>query len=307
MKANVIIHPGFMKSATSTLQVNLFEKHENIIAIGRPFYHNKSSLIRQEIGRIKGIGYKEGIVKSIRDEIMMESVNKEDCVVWSDETLVQNAYTRYEIAKRMKSIFPEAKIIFTIRNQISAIESYYGNHGRVLRKVPVPYDGKFVSINNWLEYAYRYIESSFLGTVDYFNTIQIYRDIFGSDNVHIFLFEEMVNDLPIFSDRMANVLSLDFHSVYSLLKGQHEHKRASERFVTYTKIRSSILHNIKLRELSFLNPIRKRIYSYINGGNAHSATISKDWIERLNKIYKDGNKKILEDTKLPLDKYRYPL
>ena len=41
---NIIIHPGFGKTGTTSLQYNLFDKHDHFINIGYPTFDNNGYL-----------------------------------------------------------------------------------------------------------------------------------------------------------------------------------------------------------------------------------------------------------------------
>ena len=51
-----------------------------------------------------------------------------------------------KILDNLKNLFPDAKVIFTIRDQVSAIKSHYANHGRLIRGLPKPYSGIKLSL-----------------------------------------------------------------------------------------------------------------------------------------------------------------
>ena len=99
------------------------------------------------------------------------------------------------IAAQLARHFPEAHIVFTIRSQFDAIESYYGNHRRILKNVPAPFAGNFVNFENWLEYSWANWSKYFLGLCDYHRAIDLYRRLFGANQVHLLPFGRRLRQL----------------------------------------------------------------------------------------------------------------
>ena len=51
--------------------------------------------------------------------------------ILSDETLGNACFKNQNLILRLKEIFPNARIFFTIRNQLDSIKSYYASQGRI--------------------------------------------------------------------------------------------------------------------------------------------------------------------------------
>lgn len=90
----VFIHPGFGKSETTSLQENIFSKHEQIISLGRPWNDNNFKICKQ-IKNLEGINYNPDAVLTLVKGVLEGhgSLNNK-CIVLSDETLLSNAYMR---------------------------------------------------------------------------------------------------------------------------------------------------------------------------------------------------------------------
>jgi len=305
---HIFIHPGFGKSGTTTIQENIFGKHDQILSIGRP-YSDLNSKIRKEIGKIEGLNYNAEIVASLVESAFdVVDASKNKCIVLSDETLLSNAYMRNTIANRLRVMFQNAHIIFTIRNQIKALESYYGNHGRVLKGVPDPFNGRYVSLDNWLSYAYKNKETTYLGLINYYETIGMWEKIFGSDHVHVFLFEEFVSNKKSFSEKLSKLLSIDEEQTYSLITEKWNNSRDPGRAVAYTRIREKILPGVSIRSIvPFGNILQQWFTNYLSKGKGVKVEISSDWRKCLSDYYREGNSQLMKTKGLPLDKYGYPI
>lgn len=307
-EGNIFIHPGFGKSGTTTIQDSIFGNHDEILSMGRP-YSDLNAKIRKEISKIEGIDYNSERVALLVDAVINKlEAPRHKCVVWSDETLLSNAYMRSTVVKRLSSLFKDANIIFTIRNQFKALESFYSNHGRVLKRVPEPFGGRHVSLLSFLSYAFEHKETTYVGLIDYDATIKMYEEIFGKDRVHVFLFEEFVNDKKGFSERLSRMLSINEEQTYALLANKWSNNRDSGRRLAYKRLREKFLPGVSLKSMvPFGNLFYQWFRNYLSRGKRVRVEIPRDWQERLTDLYKGGNLHLMEMRALPLDKYGYPL
>ena len=89
-----------------------------------------------------------------------------------------------EIAQRTKRTFPDARIVLTIRNQVEWLRTHY----RVFIGLLPPRRHRFSDFLTTLE------GQLVLHGGHYHRTIEAYFDLFGRDNVHVALFEDIRDD-----------------------------------------------------------------------------------------------------------------
>lgn len=298
----LIIHPGFEKTGTTTLQETVFRSHPEIFNIGRPF--NASG---------KKLGDLLHVPKEEYDDTTLEKIAKDvktstKTIVLSDEHLAKNFYMRSTVAARLFQHFPDAQIIFTIRNQIRAIESYYGNHGRVLKNVPAPFAGKFVTLENWLEYSWNNWTMSFLGLCDYNRTISIYRHLFGQDQINVLLFEQLRDDIPAFAEAVSDILQLDPALILRMLSSKIANPRDSVQSVIYSRWREKFPARLSImRLIPFGSQLQRSFHQRLRQGRPFHVPVPLPWNVRLGTVYAEGNKEIAKDFGLPLARYGYPM
>ena len=298
----LIIHPGFEKTGTTTLQEAVFASHPDIFNLGRPF--DPFSKKFGELLYAPDLEYDDLAFSKMAEHVK----TSKKIPVLSDEHLPKNAFMRGTIATRLISHFPEARVMFTIRNQLHAIESYYGNHGRILKNVPAPFSGKFVTLENWLEYSWNNWPTSFLGLCDYNSTITLYRRIFGNDRVNVLLFEQLRDDVEKFGEAIAELLRLDAPSIVKMLSGKIRNPRDSARSVMYSHWRQQLFPGVSIaRLIPFGLQLRRVFHQNLERSGRFHVPISYPWTDRLNIAYARGNKEIARDFGLPLAQYGYPL
>ena len=302
----MIIHPGFLKTATTTLQQHLFSAHPELFFLGAPHRSELYTQMTAGFRRIEEVDYDE---QKLRTLISSALENKPiDAVpILSSESFTANVYLLKPIAQRLRVFFPEARIIFTIRHQLHVVRSFYARHGRVLTNVPAPYTDRHVTFENWLPHAYRNWPISILGVFDYHRTIQIYERVFGREYIHVFLFEEFVHNQDVFVSRLAEVLSVDAPTARRLLSGKHIHAQESRRAVLYDRFIKRFIPGSWLKPLlPYTTRLRASKRSFLERGHPEKTSIPPKWVPCLKELYESGNRTLAREYNLPLAQYDYP-
>ena len=124
---NEFIHIGCPKTATTTLQNNLFAQHPEIASIGKPYDSREGELATQMYSLIT----KDDVnfdfnrcQQAISREKKSKYVDGVRVTMLSEEKIFVSPSFE-EAARRLKKLFPTAKIIVTIRNQLDLIVSWY--------------------------------------------------------------------------------------------------------------------------------------------------------------------------------------
>jgi hypothetical protein len=299
----MIIHPGFIKTGTTSLQDFLLFAHPQVYALGHPHRSALDVRISQALHRIEGF---DDDPEELRNALAMSlDACPTDCVpVLSNETLTGDPSQTATIARRMHHHFPEARILFTIRRQEDMVRSFYGRHGRVLVNTPAPYGNRHVSFEAWLEHAHRNLPDGILGVAHYARTIEIYRTLFGAERISILLLEEWVADEEVFADRLSTILGIDAASTRQLLRNRRTHGQETVRYVHYDRFRKRFPAAGRL--MSHLpTGIRAFGGGILKGGGTQRVEFPPGWTERLQNLYRRGNQELMERYALPLREYGY--
>lgn len=88
------------------------------------------------------------------------------------------------IAKRIKSILPETKILISLRNQVDWLRSNYLYH---LNQLPS-------QRKKFSDFIKTFEGKNALTSIEYDQTLKTYFDIFDQENVHVILLEEFSED-----------------------------------------------------------------------------------------------------------------
>jgi hypothetical protein len=299
----MIIHPGFIKTGTTSLQDFLLFVHPRIHAFGHPHGSDVDVRVSRALRRIEGF---DDDPQELREALAAALDARPDgrVPVLSDETLTADPHLTASVARRLHDHFPQARILFTIRRQEDMIRSFYGRHGRVLVNVPVPYRDRHVRFAAWLEHAWRNRPAGVLGVADYQRTIDIYRALFGAERISVLLLEQWMADPRAFADRLSTLLGIDAPTTRHLLGHRRTHGQETSRYVLYDRLRKRF--PIAGRMAALLpRGVRTLGSGFLTQGGTQRAEFPPGWPEKLGDLYREGNRKLAEQYALPLRDFGY--
>ena len=216
---NTLIHIGYHKTGTTFFQDIVFRNHPNVRLIDR-------SEVQKVFLRIGSFSFNPDAAakwfSGQKDDIHSEK----DWLVISDEELSGNIHTggnggylAKEMAERLFSVLPDAQISIHIRNQYEMIESVYRQY---VKKGGTFNIKKYLFDNDG--FNHRFPQFSF-EHFEYEKLVKYYMSLFGKENIHIFIYEEMRNNIDTFLEKYF--LELQMPVVKDII--QTGKKRVNER------------------------------------------------------------------------------
>ena len=202
----MLIHIGYPKSGSTSLQ-EFFEasKFFNLVASRTLNDKNVNDFIKY-LTQCDSINYDSRYASSLyhkANENCSSSVNKIDVISEEIFTAGGICYSdRGLMAHRLKDLFDDAKILVIIRNQFSIIKSRYMHNPTNINALP-SFD-KPLTFQDWFHQSALESERSYLGTYDYSKLVKYYQNIFGTKNVYVGLFEELVTNPNQFFHDLLN-------------------------------------------------------------------------------------------------------
>ncbi|MBN1797230.1 MAG: sulfotransferase domain-containing protein [Spirochaetales bacterium] len=320
----VVIHIGYSKAASSTLQKNLFARHSELNNLGsyptqvlgklsapvdKPCEYLTNPYLKEfykKIYMLDGIDYSFSGITDIFNKQIKPLLDKKKINIFSHERLSSVVFStadRALRAQRLKQFFPKAKIIIIIRNQLDIILSQYRDQPFNPHNFKI---GKPLSLNRWLLAALEIEGVSYLKSLKYYELIKTYKNLFGEKNVGVFLFEDVVCDVKSFSTQLSDFIGISAEETFELLKNKKENIGMSKYFSIYRKIKRNLFPNVKLK--SIVSPaVRGAILSLLKQGKKEKYRINSDLKTKLINFYASSNRKLISDFKIKIDTYSYPL
>lgn len=287
------------------LQVNLFAQHSQIHSIGLKSGIKLPAFYAE---LFKPYGYFDaGAFQAICADLPVHATKT---TVLSNGGLVYDYKLRAHIAERLKVAFPDSRVLFTIRNQLTAVQANYGTAMRNLRPAPAPYSGRHVKFDDWLRYEIAMNYELWLGAFDYENCIKVYEAVYGQGNICVLLMESLKDNFDTYVASLASFLNVDGSETAHLLGQKPKNLRRSRKSVIVKRFREAIPIKISFHKFlpervrDALRPFYERM---ILTGKGYSPEYDPELKRLLIEHYRPGNRKLAGRYGLDLARYGYPL
>lgn len=199
----VTLHIGLMKTATTMLQSTVFPHTPGLTYRGKPL-----PALARPIRAITTLDDEDWtrVLPEVEEAFRRDLGRPGPGVLISEEEFsiggeFDSRADRVAIAGRLHHLFPQASVILVVRNQLTALASLYAY---VVGGMPEP-----PSFRDWLDHHGRAtVPGRGLDLFDYAALIRLYTERFGSDRVHVLLYEDLVRDRAAFLRQICRVLRL---------------------------------------------------------------------------------------------------
>ena len=318
-KLDFILHIGYHKTGTTFLQKSVFPNTPQLLYLGRTWISNKLDDFFFDFNFTNDFDF-DNISMSNRfsniiDEIIIEKkidLSKKKAVLISHESLHSGSdYFGSRIKEqscRLKKVFPNAKIIISIRNQARMIESNYTNY--------INHGGK-LTFNNFF-YKSNYIRE-LRKKLEYDFLIDMYFKNFSESNVKVLIFEKIfqqtgpdLEELDTFLKFKTKVNFIDT----SINKKLSKTKLNILRFVNIFLANKFYIQyqNRVRRDQSFIEKIRWYLVRFLKKieitkplifSNKKNKFMTDNQIQEIEKYFEESNSKLAKILKIDLKKFGY--
>ena len=301
-----VIHIGANKAASTTLQRALFRNHSGLHYIGEDAvkYHEYQDIVSSMVSD-DDLHFSADAC----NELFSSNLGKDSgkTLLYSNEDIMTSRVPTL-CAQRLKRFLPDSEIILFARNQVTAIPSFYANHGAFLKPAPPTYFRRHVSFDDWMSYNLMFIKYGALASYFYNKLMSIYSELFGSEHTHVFLFEEFIEDKKKITEKLCQVLDIDIKESMMLLDGRHERQRITNRMLTYNRIRTLLFWNVSISEyFPGRNAIAKVFQPFLESGPTAKIKMKEHWHQKIHDLYAEENTALASAYNLPMRKYGYPM
>ena len=245
------IHIGYPKAASTSLQKDYFGEHPEMLHLGcgnksKSDHWDDHGYISKEINIAMEVdiryrnrmSYDAVKTRKVFQIFFDQAVKDEYChaVGISNENICFNWHggvDTQEKAERLKDIFgDEAKIVMICRNQKELIESLYKE------TVRFGYDGQFF---DYLKYIWTYQFNNFFFDFHFDRVFQVYRELFGVQNVEVFLFEDLIHNDKNFLSALSKFLGVN--NQINSLNGQRNTQLSNKELAIKLQLNKKAPHS----------------------------------------------------------------
>ncbi len=337
MGKTLVVHIGHPKTATKTLQFNVFS---SLYHNGKLEYLNHLEKNNKDFGEyscenslkyILGFGeYSEGCIK--KEQLSWDDIDKQISVV-SNEGIshisVNNTKPYHKIlprknAERIKEIFGTSfsniRILITIRNQKTIIPSYYTQeYFNIITDKP-----SFRDFDKWFEYNFNDSVKSDDLLFNYYALYNSYIKVFGQENVKVLFYEDLKSKNIKFFREIGDMLNIDGVYLEKLFNSYSHNvtiKRSDGTQVdppTYSKIYGNKLNKLfessinkswyKKTKQGIKTIVPKKLLNKKSEKNILINHLNESQIKKIENLFKNEN--MLLESKLSnnsFKNYNYPL
>ncbi len=275
----VLLHIGYPKTATTWFQKDLFPGIDNIkLFTNEKFVNN---LKRADIAD--------------REQIrnVINSVNEETIVI-SNENILGSRNRVFSNPEYLAKIFPGAEIILFVRNQI---DKYRSNYSQYIKQ------GGVLSPE---AYLFSQGQDLFGGEKHkYYRVVNLYRDYFGKENVHIFFFEEFLENNQRFMSDFVRKLKLNVPNRF--IDNRRRNVKLSASDIKTVRSFNRFCNKILPRFASnYLGAKQQYIIDKVFTGQGMKFMYSKKTNECIANYFRGDNRMLSAEFK-QVEKYNYPL
>jgi hypothetical protein len=212
-----ILHVGFGHSGTTSLQQNIFSKRSDLFYAGVPY--GSVGAIFSPVKYLEPERYDHIVTARLCDKLIFRKMSSDQGLVISDETLVDQPAIYYTpsmmplkmIAERLRRLFGQCLVLFTLRNQYQYVLSNYSvsktNYASLANREIEPFD-------TWFRGNRTQVRNLFLRNLDPSYAIKAYQSVFGADAVHVLPLELLSqHGTRAYLDRLGQIIGREFSSI----------------------------------------------------------------------------------------------
>jgi len=241
----VWLHPGMVKTATSTLQRHVFAHHPEIHYLGLPAPRPELEWAIRHVCQADSTLFEPDRLQAVLADGLAGAAPDSRKLISYENFALHESKDKGLVADRLAALFPNGRILFTIRRQEDLVTSWYLTklRTRIKRKAFIPFE-------EWYWTAVREPWGSILDDLRYYQTIRRYEARFGAGNVTVLTFESFVRDPAAFLRDAAGFLEVDAGPFAALIDGKRENVAMSARFLAFWRRASPFMPRKLVRKWS---------------------------------------------------------
>jgi len=292
-----VLHIGIVKAASTTLQEHLFSRHSGLHHLGVPWRNEKLAIAFTGMQRDEVYDFNPGELRSACEgELHVAAESGRVASLSSESFSICDRANRIMLAERLAEAYGPAKVVAVLRNQLDWLSSrYVHNYVKPVPETRLNFDDWLVT--HWWRDTFSYRHHA-----DFDTMLRVYEGVFGSENVHVLLFEDLVADKATFVTELAGIANINAAEAVSLTAEAHNEKRAHN--LGYIRRRFGILPRVSFRK--YLPAMTYDAISKLFGGRM-TPSYSEAWRREIEDYYRIGNARVAKRYGIDLGGRGYPV
>jgi hypothetical protein len=292
----VVIHPGFVKTATKTLQLNLFAHHPDVLFLGWPAPSPQLERATRAILYDDSEEFDEERIATEIQQFCETAPSRRVAVLSHENFALYEATDRGVVARRLAALFPHARILFTIRRQEDLLTSWYLQKLRKYAK-----GNHYLTFKEWIRLKKKEPHRSILSNLDYSRTILYYARLFGQERVLVLPFEFLLADISGFAAAIAGWLEIDPVETERLLRAPARNTAPTNVSTGFYRYFAPFIPRRLSRKLG------EQVIPALPIGRKLKVEIDPETQNLVRELCAEGNQRLERTFKLDLGRYNYVL
>jgi|APTNR8051073442_1049403.scaffolds.fasta_scaffold00732_17 hypothetical protein len=249
----IALHVGFVKTATSTFQKDIFPHHGGIDYLGLPAPDDGMDALIHRIAKQDSISFDaHAAADLVRDRLAGHDAGRLTLLSYENFTLYESI-DKGIVADRLHQLFAPCKIIFTLRRQEDMVRAWY-----LQRSSKYIIGNNMIDFDLWFRIKSEEPHKSILGDLDFNAIIHHYESLFGADNVGVFCFEKFKQDAQAYTEELAAFLNIDAAPMVDALARAHRNPTITRRQFQFARATADYVPNALYRASGRLIPRKIR-------------------------------------------------
>ena len=222
----LFIHVGYPKTATTWMQNHVYRDEPSLLQIGDKYKLSDWGL---HLVAAHDLDFDPEFVVQHVLKIVAQCNQRKVVISW-EHLLGDSAFNSdglVRIANRLKACFPNAKIIFYIREQLSLIRSLYAQYVQ---------EGGTWKLEDFLSLDYPYRVGFNPVYLDYFKVASLYCDLFGRSNVYVQTYELLKQTPENEIERLFRWMQVVSDRPFSALSTEHKNVSLSRQTLALLRL-----------------------------------------------------------------------
>ncbi|MBD2394115.1 sulfotransferase domain-containing protein [Cyanobacterium aponinum UTEX 3222] len=303
---NLLIHIGYHKTGTTLLQKKIFNRTD--FGFISPWTRTQ---FYEEIILANPFTYDPISVRNRFEQDFTRKTSENLIPVLSEERFSGNivpkaVFNNYYIAERLYSLFPEAKILIIIRNQLDMILSIYKHRLRSNLTVDIDLFLEQIPLSTTFEPIFH------LDYLQYHLLINHYQSLFGKDKVLCLPYEMLCIDSKSFFSQMSSFAGVNIDENLTLPKVNEGYSYLTlyiKRYINFLEPKMPMPR----KDLSLINSLSWYLNQLINKtflkniGNTMESKLKKKIADKIEGYYQESNQKTSQLIGMDLSVYQYQI
>lgn len=302
----VLLHVGFSKTASTSLQRNVFSRLETIYNVGKPYQNRDIQDVFRHVTFSSVLRYDPLRLRTYILDVLQRVEKKHKCILVSNEGFT---YARHNdpsvISRRLEEIFGGAQVLFLIREQVSWAVSLYLDD---LRRSP---PGTSVgTLGQWFVSEERKHGANVFSMADFAPVIRYYAELFGRENTHVLPFDYLYSAPDRFSVELGTLLNVDSRTVVNNLAGGIQQNMRPSLGLYWVSLGRNLLVPYLIRSMAARvvpNQLTTFLVKLVSQGPRVNIRIPRFYAEKLQAQCREGNRWIAKEFNLDLSNLGYAL